>query len=483
MRSMTSTLDYAQQQSTSGPDDPPANVEQPCPHAQEIRVLEIGFFFDGTGNNRANTRGDGPTGVWGAVRRKAPMLYGSYDNGESNVSVLWQHYDVKIIKEQAAKRTTRIQRSYVEGIGTTAGSQDHMKDQALGTGDTGVSARVRQALIELKRIVGDRDRWDEVRLDVFGFSRGAAAARYFINCVHAKRFDTVWSGMARLSEVTDVPECTVRFLGVFDTVAAIGHSGNNFDGSGANNAEVNVHLGAASAQKVVHLTARHELRRGFSLNRVTPGAGEELSLTGVHSDVGGGYAAEGDDASLTPPRTASSGSEAYVQQVQAAYRAEAGRWRDAMQRVGWIDGTEGPDEGVIIEGDEITRKYMLNPMTRMPILAYVYNAQIRLHRPWVQPGLNTVALRLMHDKAKAAGVRLREFVEGDARCDVPADLTALNAVVAGGGAPTSAQERAALRNFGHRSDNYDMHIPGVGYPMRPARGGRIRHPNLSGEAK
>ena len=35
--------------------------------------------------------------------------------------------------------------------------------------------------------VGGTSMLDKVVLDVFGFSRGAAAARYFVNCIRARR--------------------------------------------------------------------------------------------------------------------------------------------------------------------------------------------------------------------------------------------------------------------------------------------------------
>ena len=42
------------------------------------------------------------------------------------------------------------------------------------------------------------------------------------------------------------------------------------------------------AEKVFHITAQHECRFNFALNSVKP-AWPELALPGAHSDIGGGY--------------------------------------------------------------------------------------------------------------------------------------------------------------------------------------------------
>jgi uncharacterized protein (DUF2235 family) len=63
-----------------------------------------------------------------------------------------------------------------------------------GTGGTGVHARVHGALKKLKALVVRPDDWDDIIIDVFGFSRGAAAARYFVNCVNAGRIGWTVSG-------------------------------------------------------------------------------------------------------------------------------------------------------------------------------------------------------------------------------------------------------------------------------------------------
>ena len=59
---------------------------------------------------------------------------------------------------------------------------------------------------------------------------------------------------------------------------------------GSSVAELGLALGGVP-QQVVHLTAGDEYRENFSLTDITSsiGSGYELTLPGVHSDVGGSY--------------------------------------------------------------------------------------------------------------------------------------------------------------------------------------------------
>lgn len=84
------------------------------------------------------------------------------------------------------------------------------------------------------------------------------------------------------------PSGEVRFLGIFDTVAAIGGISNFFDINGRSNPRVKLELRPSVAKKVFHITAMNEYRYNFSLNSIQ-GMWPELSLPGAHSDIGGGY--------------------------------------------------------------------------------------------------------------------------------------------------------------------------------------------------
>jgi hypothetical protein len=95
---------------------------------------------------------------------------------------------------------------------------------------------------------------------------------------------------------------SIKFVGVFDTVSSYG-VGLRF---GSSVAELGLALGGVP-QKVVHLTAGDECRANFSLTDISSslGGGYELTLPGVHSDVGGGYGEVEDET-----RTFSTGERA-----------------------------------------------------------------------------------------------------------------------------------------------------------------------------
>jgi len=123
----------------------------------------------------------------------------------------------------------------------------------------------------------------EVILDVFGFSRGAAASRYFVNCFR-QGFVRYWVNyvLPRYAYLPEGRNVRFRFDGIFDTVAAIGRGTNDRHG------DVNVDLSAAQADQIYHLTAQHEYRENFRLN---------------HNILGGGYRDQGDETRVAPSET------------------------------------------------------------------------------------------------------------------------------------------------------------------------------------
>jgi hypothetical protein len=127
--------------------------------------------------------------------------------------------------------------------------------------------------------VQDKPKIKRVRIAVFGFSRGAAAARVFVT----------WLKQAYGSEIAGL-ELKIDFLGIFDTVASVGlaQSAPTQDGhSGWASAE---NLKVADDVRCVHLVAAHEVRGSFPLDAIGSGTlHKEVMYPGVHSDVGGGY--------------------------------------------------------------------------------------------------------------------------------------------------------------------------------------------------
>jgi len=127
----------------------------------------------------------------------------------------------------------------------------------------------------------------KIRLSVFGFSRGSAEARAWVNMVEQR-----WGSM-----LAGLP-LQIDFLGIFDTVASVGlaqsapYANGHFAWADGTNMVV-----PSSVRRCVHLVAAFEVRGSFPLdsvcrNEVLPSNCKEIVYPGVHSDVGGGYSPE-----------------------------------------------------------------------------------------------------------------------------------------------------------------------------------------------
>lgn len=300
-------------------------VEQPHQQARQGITLRIGVFFDGTGNNLANAavtercrqddltlldertlgevvdycRAHGFGGSEGnGFFTQTPD--NSYGNAPSNVARLFDLYQDDATRSLAKDGRSASIKAYLEGIGTSSGEEDSVYGQATGMGDTGVVARVMQSPNTISLQLGlftesnPGVQVDALEFDIFGFSRGAAAARHFANEL-LKANGGVLAGLLRpgqfgLSEDFEwSSHACINFIGLFDTVAAVADP-MRWDFSPADhlNPGVNLYLPPGCARKVIQLTARDEMRWNFALNSVAPHH-QEIALPGAHSDIGGGY--------------------------------------------------------------------------------------------------------------------------------------------------------------------------------------------------
>ncbi|MDR6714388.1 hypothetical protein J2W83_004009 [Pseudomonas hunanensis] len=226
-----------------------------------LPILRIGVFFDGTGNNRHNSAHAGPSAS------------GSYANAPSNIALLHDLYPQGPAELPDGSARTFI-KLYVAGIGTAEGESDATYEQMTGRGATGVAARAAQAQ---QAIAEHLHSWREVNpeasmltleFDLFGFSRGAAAARHLANALCSE-------GQGRLN-----------FIGLFDTVAAIvAPLEGNFSPANARYSGLKLALASNMAAQVVQLVAGDERRHNFPLVRTD----QDIVLPGAHSDIGGGY--------------------------------------------------------------------------------------------------------------------------------------------------------------------------------------------------
>jgi hypothetical protein len=157
---------------------------------------------------------------------------------------------------------------FYKGVGTKHGTMGKFFGGAFGVGG---HDRIEDAKKDMAKqfAAGDRE------IDIVGFSRGAALAVHFANVIA--------DDGVTVNGVLERPP--VRFLGVWDVVAAFGipiNLGFNF-----NRINLGYKLGLSKGVKFCyHALALDEARQAFRPSRVKGGC--EVWFRGVHSDVGGG---------------------------------------------------------------------------------------------------------------------------------------------------------------------------------------------------
>lgn len=261
--------------------------------------LTIGIFFDGTNNNMNNSnakeyydkrnRGEKLTDKE-AVSASAYDRNGrlkessSYHNDWSNVARLYDVYPVKLAV-------------YVDGVGTETEKGDSVLGAGFGTGGTGIIGKVEEGCEKLAKIIADLGKATEIpilNLDVFGFSRGAAAARVFLDEISKKPYPKSvnfknkagYLGYYLAKKNIKVGSVQVRFLGLFDTVSSYSKYATALPDFDNDATEIPLHT-LSKAKSVMHFTAENEHRNNFSLTKTRVGKTREFP--GVHSDVGGSY--------------------------------------------------------------------------------------------------------------------------------------------------------------------------------------------------
>lgn len=324
--------------------------------------VHIGLFFDGTGNSMMNIKERkefNDRKISNGSRTKFYEKNKSFQSTFSNVARMYQMY-----KREDKKRYA----IYIEGIGTAPrpvldgvkgkmesdddkdqkGSKsstdgyvfteeyfkqnkcpysDNTLAQGFGMGDFGVNGKIQrgcEAVVALLReLRGSKENVKfKVTMDVFGFSRGAAAARSFTSRIKAAKGDVhkftaadIANAMAQSSamsmynvylskcvvkestykvclmdllkeESIEVSEpISVEFLALYDTVSSYGVF---FDDDVK---ELALSIDKSVVKNEFQICAGDEYRRNFSLTLVESGHGSSnyMIIPGAHSDIGGGY--------------------------------------------------------------------------------------------------------------------------------------------------------------------------------------------------
>lgn len=282
----------------------------PCPKPEKLPKMTIraSLFFDGTGNNKTNSRMRREN-LQSDKKNKIPflkLLRESFESDFTNVSKLHDF----ILPDSTVTHSFSI---YIEGVGTIDGEADNLIDIGFGvglggaqkikvvseTGDeerigTGVKDKVSKSLDLLAARIGQLEGSKQIEyiyLDLFGFSRGAAAARNFIHTALNEPNQCLRDRLARLGY--SVNSIEVIFVGLFDTVAAYGMNYSN------DTADLNLDA-IRNAKRVVQLAAAEEYRENFILTAINSALnGTQIFLPGAHADIGGGYVAKGEEKRLS----------------------------------------------------------------------------------------------------------------------------------------------------------------------------------------
>ncbi|MBM2578103.1 DUF2235 domain-containing protein [Jannaschia sp. Os4] len=436
------------------------SVAATCPKT----ALEIGCFFDGTFNNAVNAGIGGETGSYANARSNVSLLSDVYKDGDG--------YDV--VNENGTGVCRKFRSEYFPGIGTTDGEEDsRLTGGAFGMGSTGVESIVANAAIRIGTVINEASPGiepEEIVLDVFGFSRGAAAARYFVNAFR-QGFVAYepWIGRNVYGRLPEDRNIRIRFVGVFDTVASIGLAGVEY------NYGANVHLHTKQADRIFHITADDEYRTNFPLNDNEPGGGERLRMPGAHGDVGGGYRDQGDTAPIQgtehaqfPTRGMAEGWRA-DREATPATAAEAAPWLE--------DGFILPHQLDAVRTIAAPVRSVTVPGTfGMPMTLYGTKATRVLHRPWVRLGLSRVAMAAMHKAAVEAKAAFLDLPTGG-EYEIPGPLRPDAARIIGGTHVRGAAAHFIVNNYAHVSANPDS----IGMGGRRDRT-RREFPNRPGEA-
>lgn len=443
-------------------------------------TLTIGMFFDGTGNNVFNTDNrllntctDMDVGVSEvdavSCTRKLDMSSngaGSYLGYYSNIHWLNTLYSVD--DELALDQSVYQRAIYVQGIGTAKDKEDSVIGMGIGEVFEGVIDKVNEGIslitAEIDQFISKNTNAgyaiEKIQFDVFGFSRGAAAARHFCNRVRNgdKVIQQAIAKGLNGRNQHGKPTGEVRFLGLFDTVCAVGSVSDLFDVHGNVNPGIELALPQDIAQKVFQITAMHECRYNFSLNSIKE-AWPELSLPGVHSDIGGGYNPnEQEYCFLTEPRGETVKRDAVNESTQT-YKSIAATLPDLKS----ISALE-----YILPSGEVKEEcwydYIVDmDAQRAGAMDKHVGAGITLKRI-VPNDWSKVSLRVMLEAAKETGLKFKDIDPEDSDMKLPGELELLSQkainqgkIVRAGGAPASfsPDELLVIGKYIHCSANWN----------------------------
>lgn len=416
--------------------------------------LKIGVFFDGTGNNAYNSlnplsnsskqrnttldkqislsKDDGVKSklfseqVAKHVSVPENYLFTPLTSSVSPTTNIWQ-----LSKAYKRGKTTDGYQIaiYVNGTGTEDGQKDDVFTMSTGwslfgtQNHSGVIDKTDKAielisheLASLKEI--DNEVFEGIEFELFGFSRGATAARHFANRIIDKdhAISTVISKRftkKTFPEIAKKPTGKIAFIGLYDSVAAIlALSEGDLDMNDSKTGSVNIKTTSKMADSIFHITAAHELRYNFSLNRTLPDNIAELEMPGSHSDTGGGYLPSSDESIFISKAFYSEESEDLKRTETASYKQAQKEMERLLSHNLWGGIFKLCDIEIIGWDNEASGPFKN------------FGHAVMMKRKKVKNGLEKVGLHAMHDYASKKGCQFNAISDKDLA--IPADLAELS---------------------------------------------------------
>jgi len=439
--------------------------------------LEVGIFTDGTLNNAGNVEvfrrraeeecltphQNGDIDAAECEKRLALLLGDSYANGASNIAKLRDLYPEA--DEETDKAVTLRRRVYGPGPGSKTGAPDSLEGSMTGLGETGVIAQVNDVFAGVALLASNLSNYgalDAMTIDLFGFSRGAAAARHAANEIARGS----WGGLGQAFAAKNIPwpeSVTIRFLGLFDTVAGIVNlTKGDFTPSNDRNAPVSLYLDPANISTAVQFTAIDECRENFALNSLCDPDGSlprnfrEIMVPGAHSDIGGGYHDSQTEELMLSPKLTIEGSD-------TAWPEQTPQWDNlatleaVTEAEGWIGSRSLPlttGEPASIGIHKTVREH--------PVPDGKVDLHLKLHRQ-VRGELSRVYLHCMYHLAKKAGVPFSKMDPTDSATVIPKELDLAYRILwehisLGKNRPElpPLQKELLKQRYVHHSDHYNL---------------------------
>lgn len=428
----------------------PVLVDSSTPPTRDERLRKdftFGIFIDGTMNNKYNTKariawekkrlGEKEENyneaehlkVYAKKKKevgKDDYKYAevSYENDLSNPAILYQNYK---------KNDKDIFKVYTEGMGTNTLeneegivekyiNDDLFQGSGLGMGSAGIIDRVTRAIEQMNKkiVTDDNETIGILTIDVFGFSRGAAAARHFVHEITLNPYYTGGSNVDHNDRVINekygsqifpsngylgyllsergltFDRLIIRFAGLYDTVAH--HGPVQFNDA----TDLGLNSITAHAKNIVHMVAGDEHRYNFSLTRIQPKKNHiELNFPGVHCDVGGSYV-EGRPEGIVPGIKTADYEEPHILGEEETYLFLGSEKLEKLQKAVIEEGWFLPGQIRLKNDREGTEMYGRTGLRRKA------NFSLESQRAYISNQYSFIPLKLMKDLAAKNGLVFKD---------------------------------------------------------------------------